>query len=157
MSSYSLGYVAGAANQPPPVQCLTAGIFVLLAHGLYFIHWADDRNAVKVLLVHLLVLILIMPLEVVSWGAGKGLQVSALVFATYLTTLFTSIVVYRLFFHQLQRFPGPFWARVTKGYGTYVNRNGKMHEEYDRLLHEYGPFVRIGLCILALQPKSLPV
>ncbi|KAK7429582.1 hypothetical protein QQZ08_003962 [Neonectria magnoliae] len=144
MVGYSLGYVAGAASQPLSVQCSAACIIGLLAHGLYFIHWADDRNAMTVLVVHLFALLLLLPLEVVSWGVLLGLRASFLVFTTYLGTLFTSIFIYRLFFHHLRRFPGPFWAKITKGYGIYANRDGKMHEEYDRLLHKYGPFVRIG-------------
>ncbi|KAH7133334.1 cytochrome P450 [Dactylonectria estremocensis] len=121
-------------NQPLSVQCLVAAISGFLAHGLYFIHWTDDRNAMKVLLGH-----------VIDFFVLVLLKASFLAFAAYLVALFTSITVYRLFFHRQRRFPGPVWASITKAYGVYANRDGKLHEVYDQLLHQYGPFVRIGL------------
>lgn len=146
MPGYDLGYVAGTINQPLPVQCLGAAFIGLLAHGLYFIHWTDGRNAMRVLFGHFVALLTLVPLEIVERGALSGLRASFLVFTVYLIALFTSITIYRVFFHRLRHFPGPIWASITKVYGLYANRDGKTHEEYDRLLHEYGHFVRIGLC-----------
>lgn len=146
MPGYDLGYVAGAVNQPLPVQCMGAAFIGLLAHGLYFIHWTDDRNAMRLLFGHLAGLLTLVPLEIVERGALSGLQASFLVFTVYLVALFTSITIYRVFFHRLRHFLGPIWASITKVYGLYANRDGKTHEEYDRLLREYGHFVRIGLC-----------
>ncbi|KAH6977010.1 cytochrome P450 [Ilyonectria sp. MPI-CAGE-AT-0026] len=105
MPGYDLGYVAGTANQPLPVQCPRAAFIRLLAHGLCFIHWTDDRNAMRALFGHFVTLFTLVPLEIVERG--------------------------------------PIWASITKVYGLYANRDGKTHEEYDRLLREYGHFVRM--------------
>lgn len=39
---------------------------------------------------------------------------------SFFTALFTSISLYRLFFHSFGRFPGPFWARLSNLYHAYV-------------------------------------
>jgi len=57
----------------------------------------------------------------------------------------SSMVVYRLLFHRLRSFPGPFWARLTNGYHTVLTAK-KLHlyEEVEVLHKQYGDFVRIG-------------
>lgn len=64
--------------------------------------------------------------------------------ATYLLGLFSSLVVYRLFFNPLNRFPGPVLARVTKLYHVYLNADLLGHHELEKLHQQYGPYVRIG-------------
>jgi hypothetical protein len=56
-----------------------------------------------------------------------------------------SMVVYRLLFHRLRHFPGPFWARITNIYHTVLTSK-KLHlfEEVEFLHHQYGDFIRIG-------------
>ncbi|KAK0736748.1 hypothetical protein B0T21DRAFT_269701, partial [Apiosordaria backusii] len=63
---------------------------------------------------------------------------------SYLATLFTSIIVYRLFFHPLRHIPGPFIAKITKLYGPWTARNGQMHLEQTKLIKKYGNFVRVA-------------
>ena len=61
-----------------------------------------------------------------------------------LAGLFTSLLVYRLFFNPLNKIPGPFGARISK-FDT-VFRNAKLdgHHQLLRLHQKYGRFVRIG-------------
>jgi hypothetical protein len=146
MPGGNLGYIVDAAKQPLHLQCLGASTIGVLAHVLYFIHWSDDRGAMSVVFGHFLALTLLVPLEVLSRGALNGLGAASLVFSAYLGSLFTSIFIYRVFFHRLRDFPGPFWAKVARCHAVYANRNGKVHEEYDKLIQEYGTFVRVGMC-----------
>jgi tryprostatin B 6-hydroxylase len=71
----------------------------------------------------------------------------------YFTGLFLSITGYRLCFHPLRKFPGPFVAKLSKTiYGPYMNRSGKMHLEQDEMHQKYGDFIRTGpneLCIFS--------
>ena len=57
----------------------------------------------------------------------------------------SSMVVYRLVFHRLRKFPGPFWARISNGYPTFLSAK-KLHlyEEVELLHKQYGDFVRLG-------------
>ncbi|KAH7153103.1 cytochrome P450 [Dactylonectria macrodidyma] len=135
MSNSNLGYFASPMTQLLLVQCLDAAISGFLAHGFYFIHWTDDRNAMRVVLGHALAFFMLAFLEIAARGVPSGLQASFFVYAAYLTTLFTIITIYRLFFHRLRRFPGPVWASITKAYGVYASRDGKLHEGYNWLLH----------------------
>lgn len=63
---------------------------------------------------------------------------------TALAGLFSSLIVYRLFFNPLNRFPGPYLARLTK-FDTVI-RFKKMdsHHQLHKLHQKYGKFVRIG-------------
>ena len=62
----------------------------------------------------------------------------------YTLTLFTSITIYRVYFHRLHSIPGPFPARVSKLWHVYHARHSLNHQLILRLHKEYGPFVRIG-------------
>ncbi|PSR83512.1 cytochrome P450 [Coniella lustricola] len=80
-----------------------------------------------------------------------GLSVSASLLRTFVVVssfsagLFASILVYRLFFHRLRRFPGPFGAKVSKIW-AFVGCL-KRHTSYldvAELHDKYGDFVRVG-------------
>lgn len=72
-------------------------------------------------------------------------------YCIFYTTLLFSIVLYRISpFHPLARYPGPFWAKVTKLWGAYSMLTGKNHETLRRLHEKYGMTVRIGELVLSL-------
>ncbi|KAI3558597.1 cytochrome P450 [Colletotrichum abscissum] len=58
------------------------------------------------------------------------------------------IVVYRIFFHPLAKYPGPFIAKVTDGYQLYHAWNGDRHLDFYKLHKQYdtleGKIVRFG-------------
>ncbi|OJJ03893.1 hypothetical protein ASPVEDRAFT_136407 [Aspergillus versicolor CBS 583.65] len=64
--------------------------------------------------------------------------------AGYLVALFSSIAIYRAFFHRLHSFPGPFWARTTKLWHLWKSRSSQNHFLLADLRQEYGEFVRTG-------------
>jgi hypothetical protein len=61
-----------------------------------------------------------------------------------------TIIIYRLTFHPLARYPGPPLARITDIYLTYYAYRGSRHLAYQRAHEQYGPIVRIG-------PNSLSI
>ena len=63
---------------------------------------------------------------------------------SYLFALFTSIIVYRIFFHKLRRFPGPFFAKVSKLWHVIQLLRKPNFRLLDELHDFYGDFVRIG-------------
>ncbi|KAL9593682.1 MAG: hypothetical protein Q9219_007437 [cf. Caloplaca sp. 3 TL-2023] len=71
---------------------------------------------------------------------------AVLVFGVYLTTLLTSIVVYRVYFHRLSRegFAGPPLARITEIWHAWACRDSKNFLVLDDVAREYGDFVRTG-------------
>ena len=62
----------------------------------------------------------------------------------YIIPLFTSIVIYRAYFHRLRSFPGPFLAGVSKLWHMYQVRYSRNHQLMLELHKEYGSFVRTG-------------
>lgn len=60
-----------------------------------------------------------------------------------------SMVVYRVFFHRLNQFPGPFPAKVTRFYSAYkVSQSLRYFEIVSGWKEKYGDFVRTGGSIL---------
>jgi hypothetical protein len=59
--------------------------------------------------------------------------------------IFTSILVYRAFFHRLNSFPGPYVARLSNLYPTALSAKSlHLYEEVQSLHKQYGDFVRLG-------------
>jgi hypothetical protein len=67
------------------------------------------------------------------------------VLALHIVGLFTSISIYRLFFHRLSEFRGPFIARLSNFYLTWLSaKRLHLHNEIDVLHSRYGDYVRTG-------------
>lgn len=63
----------------------------------------------------------------------------------FLTTFKTScLVIYRVFFHPLAKYPGPLLAKLTDAYMLYYAWRGDRHLEFWRMHEKYGKFVRFG-------------
>jgi hypothetical protein len=118
------------------LQCLTGTSAGFLSHILYFIRGYHDTSILRILILHLTAYTALYIL--------LGLGSATLISTSYVLALFASITVYRLFFHPLRRFPGPIAAKITKLYGPYLARNGKLHIEQNKLFATYGNIVRIG-------------
>jgi len=62
----------------------------------------------------------------------------------YLGGLAGSVLLYRLFFNPLNRFPGPFAARLSKLYFVYLSSDLRGHRKLHELHQKYGRYVRVG-------------
>ena len=65
---------------------------------------------------------------------------------TYFFSLITSIIIYRLAFHRLKKFPGPILARATKFWNVYHCLSSKNHLLKMEIYQKYGDIVRTGNC-----------
>jgi hypothetical protein len=78
--------------------------------------------------------------------------------ACHILGLFSSIIVYRIYFHRLRKFPGPALAGVTSWYANVLSAK-KLHnfEVVDKLHRQYGDYVRVGPRELSItDPRALP-
>lgn len=78
--------------------------------------------------------------------------------ACHLLGLFSSIIVYRVCFHRLRKFPGPTIAGVTSWYAN-IKSAKKLNnfELVDKLHQQYGDYVRVGPRELSIKdPRALP-
>jgi len=62
----------------------------------------------------------------------------------YLAGLYSSLIVYRLFFNPLNKFPGPYTARLSKFDHAFRNAKLNGHHQLHEMHRKHGRFVRIG-------------
>lgn len=78
-------------------------------------------------------------------GILGALSKTVFIAVCFNTGLLLSIGVYRLFFHRLRRFPGPFAAKLTKFHAAYhAGKTAQLHRERVALHKKYGDVVRVG-------------
>ena len=116
----------------------------LLSHNLFFIHGEHHLRAPLYVQLGCL-----FSVGLFAARLNDGLQESITeVVATvgfYLLALFTSMVIYRVFFHSLRSFPGPPMYKITKLWHVMkVAPAQKNHLVLDELHRQYGDFVRTG-------------
>ncbi|KIW05638.1 uncharacterized protein PV09_03509 [Verruconis gallopava] len=76
---------------------------------------------------------------------SQALSATASFYAIYFGTLFTSIVIYRAFFHRLRKYPGPFMARITNFYNVALTvPKIRYFVEVEKIHKRYGDYVRLG-------------
>ncbi|EKG20298.1 Cytochrome P450 [Macrophomina phaseolina MS6] len=65
------------------------------------------------------------------------------------------MAVYRVFFHRLRHFPGPFGAKLSRFYSAYLaGKDIKYYKEIEKMHRKYGDFVRTGPREIAIVRKS---
>ncbi|KAH8799714.1 cytochrome P450 [Xylogone sp. PMI_703] len=137
--------------------CLLAAGAGVLSHIVYFIRGFRDAQTVGIITTHLVAGVILYGTSLIKQGLLKGLFYATAISASYYAALFTSIVIYRLFFHPLRRFPGPFGAKVSKLYGVMVAQDGKLHEHQNDWVRKYGDIIRIApneLLIVSLDAQQ---
>lgn len=119
----------------PVVSALIGALSGLILHHTVFIHGEWHVQAPDILIYHLVCLVaLFMAFNHACW----------MIFG-YLIALFSSITVYRVYFHRLRNFPGPRWARVTKIWHAWQSRHRQNFLVLSELHRKYGDFVRTGM------------
>lgn len=127
-----------------------AGIAIasaLLSHILIFRRYNLDSNSHQLLiLANIVVLLKPVALYIRGWSWWDACCISVVADLSYSIALFTSIGTYRGFFHPLQKFPGPFGARLSVFWKVnHFARSGfKAFRVIDGLHSQYGNVVRVA-------------
>ncbi|PQE23749.1 Isotrichodermin C-15 hydroxylase protein [Rutstroemia sp. NJR-2017a BBW] len=66
----------------------------------------------------------------------------------------TLLTIYRLTFHPLAKYPGPFIAKITDWYSVYHAWKGDRHLEFWRCHEKYGPVFRYGPDSLSINTNT---
>lgn len=124
--------------------CFAAGVVL---HHAVFRHGEWDAHSDTLLHVTIAaqVLLSLFAHELFSESVAASLQHGMLWLASATAGLFTSMLVYRVFFHRLRHFPGPFGSRISQFYMTWkCYRRGQIYEDVRALHRQYGDYVRVG-------------
>ncbi|RDW77473.1 cytochrome P450-12 [Coleophoma cylindrospora] len=148
-------------TSPAVVAALIGSVFGVTSHLGYFIHGEHHMQSGRILLSFLfgpiLIFIGILRLDGSS-STAIAAKLTTITSASYLTALSLSILTYRIFFHPLRNFPGPFSAKLSKL--THVLRVAKHSDSFrraDELHKKYGEIVRVGPNELSIIiPEAVP-
>ena len=127
---------------------LLAAVGGVSAHILIFRVGEWDKASVSVAAFHVAAFLVAAATSYLQFNVPVA--EAAKVAGCYLVGLYSSMLVYRAFFHRLGRYPGPFLARLSNFYITARSMK-KMHlfKEVQKLHSQYGDYVRLG--------KELPI
>ncbi|KAL4803988.1 cytochrome P450 [Aspergillus unguis] len=126
--------------------CASAAAGALI-HWTYFVHGEHHLEAPWLFRIAIAapVLIALGLWQYTPLDAGQAAVLTAQLVGSFYAALYTSIVLYRVLFHRLKRFPGPSAARVSKLW--HVWRLGPRSDNFmqlDSLRAQYGDYVRTG-------------
>ncbi|EGR47512.1 cytochrome P450 [Trichoderma reesei QM6a] len=92
----------------------------------------------------------------VQAGWTSAISSSIQIHTCFLFGLYSSLITYRLFFHPLNKFPGPLGARISTFWLTYRVRGLDAWRQVAALHEQYGPFVRIAPSELSIRnPRAV--
>lgn len=131
--------------------CCYAAATGLFSHLSYFIHGEHHLKAPILFRIAILgpFLLSLGLLKFASLEAVQAGTVTAYLTVSYHAGLWISIILYRVLFHRLGRFPGPFMAKVTKLWNvSKIASRSDNFKFLDDLHREYGEFVRTGNIIV---------
>lgn len=130
---------------------LTSLIIGVGLHVLLFRHGEWHLFAYKFKFIHIILINLLIVLGVhladPQDGWSKNASTASWLVAGLTSGVFSSMIVYRAFFHRLTRhgFSGPFVARLSQFYQTALScKNLRLCDEVVALHKKYGDFVRTG-------------
>ncbi len=131
------------------ISCGIAASIGILSHILYFVRGEHHQHALQFLQILFygffpLSFILARLLQI---QYAQAMQLGAIVIGSYLTALWTSMLIYRSFFHRLNSFPGPRLAKLSKFYQVFTGLRLDAFRRSHRAHQKYGNFVRTGKLI----------
>lgn len=87
-----------------------------------------------------------------------ALSAALAIVSSALAGLYTSLFIYRIFFHPLNRFPGPWRLRLSGFFWNARLKNSDAYYQLKTLHDQYGDFVRISPNILSIvDPEGMEV
>ncbi|EKG09085.1 Cytochrome P450 [Macrophomina phaseolina MS6] len=146
--------------RPDLVQLwIVSSVIAVACHHFIFRRVELDEKAAALVFIFLVTCVAILVLDISLQSASfvSSLCRLAVATASFATTSAISILVYRAFFHRLNRFPGPFLARLTKLYAFKQSQSLQYYKELEDMHRKYGDVVRTGKLLKRFQLRSSPI
>ncbi|KAI0892636.1 cytochrome P450 [Annulohypoxylon nitens] len=136
---------------------LVAAILGVLSHIGIFIRGEWHMQAPTLVKVYSFFALTVFLVDYRTEGdVNASVSTTMLLSSSYATGLFTSIVIYRKFFHRLRHFPGPWMAGATKFWHVWKCRTGQNYLVLEELRKQYGPVIRTGPEELTIIDAAVP-
>ena len=137
-----------------PIIAAAAG---LLSHVCYFNRGEHHFYGIRYLQAFIAAFVLAV---LALYQQGKALDEALAqvipITSCYLAGLYASLIAYRAIFHPLNKFPGPFGARITKFWLSAHLKDGDAYRKVHMLHEKYGDFVRVGSSDMSItHPKAV--
>ncbi|SMR55222.1 unnamed protein product [Zymoseptoria tritici ST99CH_1E4] len=130
-----------------PSLLLTAAVAGVATHIVYFQRCEYTRH-MRTLVWLFLGAIAAGPLLLARFGAASitaCILTNTALIGTFVTATILSTLFYRLFLNPLNRFPGPYLARLSNFWiAFHVGKDLNHHLKLEALHHQYGSIVRVG-------------
>ncbi|KAI1387694.1 cytochrome P450 [Hypoxylon trugodes] len=143
-----------------PIAWVALAIFSgVFSHRFYFIKGEHHLKA-PIYFRSLLALIILFftPPAKEFLSQRLGLRQPFLFLFSYLASLFTSITIYRIYFHPTRYYPGPRLAVISKLWHSWLCRGSQNHKVLDVWHEKYGEFIRTGPNeITVFHPEGLEI
>ncbi|KAI9677985.1 MAG: hypothetical protein M1822_008093 [Bathelium mastoideum] len=132
------------------IVLMNTGLFIgFLSHTNIFIHGEWHLRGHLVIIWHIVALVALRQLfsllhvSNILFSLSAGMA-SLVLFTCYCMGMFTSIAIYRIFFHRLRVFNGPPLAKVTKLWHVWHCLDRRNFLVLEKVHQKYGDFVRTG-------------
>ncbi|KAJ5772307.1 hypothetical protein N7520_002836 [Penicillium odoratum] len=136
-----------------------AGLTGVSTHVLLYRHGEWDLKAPRVVINYAILTAVLASLEYL--GTLEKLEIpttpnwSLQLVAYHVLGIYSSMLLYRGAFHRLNKFPGPFLARLSNFYVTFLSaKNFHLYEETENLHRKFGDYVRIGPTELSISDPA---
>ena len=131
------------------VAGVTGALLGVVSHLQIFIAGEWERHAYKLMVTYASAMPLSMFLAA-AFGPNPSIlaafRLATTFWITYPAALFTSMSYYRVFFHPLRKFPGPFGAKLSGSWSVKESVSRFQFHLTVQKAHEfYGDFVRIRM------------
>ncbi|KXJ87901.1 cytochrome P450 [Microdochium bolleyi] len=154
-----LGIALLTAKDAPLGEIAIPGLILgFLSHWLVFIRGEHLKPAPGYFLATLTTpsVIALTLVRYLHFTRARALAATAVGWLSYFVALYSSMLVYRVWFHPLRHFPGPRLARLSQFWGvlkTAPKTDNFRH--LDRLHEQYGEYVRVGPNLLSVSDPDL--
>lgn len=142
------------------VHQIAAVIAGIASHIGYFNKGEHHLNPARyvVAFAGLLLMTVVYLVDAQGVQVGHAASTAAWLGLYFLAGLYTSLVIYRLFLHPLNRFPGPLGARIS---GLWLSAHltaSDPFRQFQKLHNKHGHFVRVGPSDLSIShPKAVNI